>query len=55
MPIHFEEVSGEIEAPQRAGEAPAAAPSAPAGEDLGERLERALRLQAERAARLRDD
>lgn len=54
MPIHFEEVTGSIEAPRRGSEAPKAAPQTPPSEDFGERLERALRVQAERAARLCD-
>jgi hypothetical protein len=54
MPIHFEEVTGEIESPRRAEE-PQQAPRQPARpEDADARLERDLRLREERLARLCD-
>ncbi len=54
MSIQFEEVTGEIEAPRQDAEAPPSPPPQPA-DDSGACLERALRLQAERAARINDD
>ncbi len=56
MPIHFEEVTGSIEAPRRADEAAESArQTPPAMDDFDARLQRALRLRLERAARLSDD
>jgi hypothetical protein len=53
MPITFEEVSGEIQSPQRGITAEASsAPQGGAQEDLHEKLERELRLMAERSARI---
>ena len=52
MPIQFEEVTGQIDAPSSPGASASTPP--PASEDLDARLERALALQAERAARLND-
>lgn len=55
MPIHFEEVTGEIERPERSESEPQRTPM-PVTEDVFDlRLERALRLMAERAARLAAD
>jgi len=54
MPITFEEVTADIERePQRGGEAPSAQPAAPA-QDIGEQIEQALRLKAERELRISD-
>jgi hypothetical protein len=53
MPIMFEEVHGEIQSPERnsADEAPRA-PQQGTQDDLHEKLERELRLMAERSARI---
>ncbi|WP_377152936.1 hypothetical protein ACFJIX_16850 [Roseateles sp. UC29_93] len=54
MPITFEEVTADIERePQERGAGPQA-PAADAAPDIGEQIEQALRLKAERAARLCD-
>ncbi len=54
MPITFEEVTADIQRePQERGTG-APAPAADAASDLGEQIEQALRLRAERAARLCD-
>jgi hypothetical protein len=53
MPITFEEVTADIERPPQrgqAGEHPAAAPAP----DVAEQIEQALRLKAEREARVSD-
>ncbi|HNQ03547.1 MAG TPA: hypothetical protein PKH69_02940 [Thiobacillaceae bacterium] len=56
MPIVFDEVIGEIEAPHRSeeGQDPAPSPSSVRPEDFDARLELALRLREERLARLCD-
>lgn len=54
MPIIFEEVTGEIEVPQRPAESSEAQRQPPPEEDFDARLERALRLREERLARLCD-
>jgi hypothetical protein len=56
MPITFEEVTGEIRSPERASpsEVPSARP-VEAQDDLREKLERELRLMAERSARIAAD
>ena len=54
MAIHFEEVTGEIEAPRGAEEGREAARPPNPPEDFDARLERALRLREERLARLDD-
>ena len=53
MAVVIDEVHGEIQSPERtsAGDAPSA-PQEVAHDDLREKLERALRLMAERSARL---
>jgi hypothetical protein len=52
MPITFEEVTADIERePQERG-APSDASAAAPAQDVGEQIEQALRLRAERAARL---
>jgi hypothetical protein len=53
MPITFEEVHGEIQSPERnsTGDAPSV-PQEAAQDDLHEKLERELRLMAERSARI---
>lgn len=54
MAIHFEEVTGEIEPPRRSEESQEAPRQPARPEDFDARLERALRLRAERLARLDD-
>ena len=56
MPITFEEVTGEIQSPERAstGEVPST-PPAETQDDFREKLERELRLMAERSARIGAD
>ena len=54
MPITFEEVTADIEIePQQRGAGSEASAAAPAA-DIDEQIEQALRLRAERAARLCD-
>jgi hypothetical protein len=54
MPIHFEDVTGTIDRPKSEGEPPQKAAPA-ADQDVAAQLESALRLIAERAARLSSD
>jgi hypothetical protein len=54
MPITFEEVTADIERePQQRGEPSNAQAAAPA-QDVAEQIEQALRLKAEREARISD-
>jgi hypothetical protein len=55
MPITFEDVSASIEAPPPAADAAPQAPPRQPDDELPLRLEQALRLRAERLARLSAD
>jgi len=55
MPIHFEEVSATVAPPETPSSGTQSATPAPAEDEFGARLEQALHLLNERAARLSDD